>query len=118
MGPLQGVVVNLALGYVVGAVKQYGASVNWQQLKTQANTALQHAIPWHFVEVEAESVVDGLIDAAADVLGDEASVKAALSAVANKDWQGEVVVLKGLLAKEWKPEGAEAQKLLAALQAA
>lgn len=118
MGPLQGVVINLALGYVAGAIKDYGATVNWAQQKAHAIAWLQQTFKWHWLEAKLEVLVVGVMDAAADVLSDDASVKSALAAVANKDWAGEVSVVKGLLAKEWKPESAEGQQVLAYLQAA
>jgi hypothetical protein len=111
-------VLNLILGYVVGALKDFGAKVNWPQLKTQLDAELKALVKWGYAEAQAEAMVNGLLDACADVLSDEDAVKGLLASVAAKDWTAAVAELKALLQKEWKPEGTEAKALLAALVAA
>lgn len=118
MNALQGMVLNLVLGYVVGAIKDFGAKVNWPQVKASCDAQLKGLLKWAYAESQAEMFVNGLLDACADVLADDESMKTLMTEVASKDWTAAVATLKALLVKEWKPEGTEAKALLAAVVAA
>jgi hypothetical protein len=116
MNPLQSIVVNIVIGQLVGAVKEYGATLNLAQLKASADAALERAIPWHYAEAKAETLVNGIIDALDAVLEDETDIETLAKNLAGKDWDASLATVKSLITANWKPTDPAGQQLAALLK--
>lgn len=100
---LNGIILNLVLGYVVGLLSQMGASFNWTAVKADLHAKLKALIPWPYLEGVAEKLVDALLGVCAGVLQDGAVLKALMADVATKKWDEAVAALKQLILDNWKP---------------
>lgn len=94
---MQGIVISLAVPWVVGVLMSYTGTIDWGAEKQKLAAAVQGAIHSAWVDQEAIAAGDAVIDAMAKLSVDKPDIVAALQALAKGDKSSALAALETAL---------------------
>lgn len=96
---MEGIIVSLAIKYLVSEIASQGATTDWAQVKADFGVKVKSLVHAAWLEAAVERAGDAVIDATAKLCQDRADVAVLLTDLAAKDIGAAEGALKAMLLK-------------------
>lgn len=94
---MQDLIVGLVVKWLISALSNAAAGMDWGTLKTKVHAAIAAAIPVAFIDAELDKIADSLLDTSSKLAQDQPDLITAITALASKNLPAAEAALKTAL---------------------